>query len=173
MPQPDLVPRAAEVYLLAMAPRPSPTLPGGQKTSTPGRSARKPGLINISPVALSRFSEVKVVYDGRVIPLRSCPEVRCGVPVGPLREIFEQCDGVLYWFPVQKRVKAVRPGLAMELKIGVPTVKVNGAAEELCLAPYIRRGRTMVPLEFLARTLNLTITFDSKRGQLIISRNDL
>ncbi|MBC7287391.1 MAG: copper amine oxidase N-terminal domain-containing protein [Armatimonadetes bacterium] len=170
---PELVPRAAEVYLLAMLPHASVGRLGGQKSSTPGAAARQVELIDISPAALSKFRDVRIVYDGKLIPLRACPEVSHGIPVGPLREIFEQCDGVLYWFPVQKQVRAVRPGLTLELQIGVPTVKINDGTEQLELAPYIRHGRTMVPLSFLARTLNLNITFDSKRGQLIISRSDM
>jgi len=163
---------ASEVYVLAMLPGASPAPTSGARASRP-EAAGATDTVALAPSALARFAQVQVLYDGKLVPLRACPEVAKGISVGPLREIFEQTDGVLYWFPVQKRVKAVSPDTQMELRIGVPTVRVNGQATELELAPYIKQGRTMVPLGFLAATLNLTISFDSQRGQLIISRNDM
>lgn len=165
--------RAARVYLLAMLPR---TAGHGTGVGVPSQAravVEADARVSVAPAALARLRDVKVVYDGKLVPLRACPEVKGGVPVGPLREVFEQSDGVLYWFPVEKRVRAVSPQAEVELRIGVPVAKVNGVTERLELAPYIKRGRTMVPLSFIAATLNVTITFDSKRGQLIISRNDM
>jgi hypothetical protein len=163
-----LAPRASEVYLLAMVPATRPAQAAGPKSSPPAR-----GRVSLQPQAMARFGEVQVLLDGKLVPLRACPEVRGGIPVGPLREIFEHCDGVLYWFPVEKRVRAVSPTTSLELRIGVPTARVNERTEQLELAPYIKHGRTMVPLGFLAQTLNLTISFDTARQQLIISRNDM
>lgn len=163
---------ASEVYVLAMLPGAAPAPAGGARSSRP-EVAGPTGAVALAPSALARFQDIQVLYDGKLVPLRACPEVTKGISVGPLREIFEQSDGVLYWFPVEKRVKAVSPDTQMDLRIGLPTVRVNGQATELELAPYIKQGRTMVPLGFLAATLNLTISFDSQRGQLIISRNDM
>jgi hypothetical protein len=50
-------------------------------------------------------------------------------------------------------------------------VKVNGSDEQLVLAPYIKNGRTMLPLEFVARTLDVTVSFNSNTGELVISSN--
>ncbi|MCD6352384.1 MAG: hypothetical protein J7M26_09720, partial [Armatimonadetes bacterium] len=163
---------ASEVYLLAMLPGTSSPVAGARSTRPDGKFARTP-QVSVVPSALARFRNVQVLYDGKLVPLRSCPEVTKGIPVGPLREVFEQCDGVLYWFPVAKRVKAVSPDAQVDLQIGHRQAQVNGDTVQLELAPYIKRGRTMVPLSFLAATLNLTITFDSHRGQLIISRTDM
>jgi len=120
---------------------------------------------------MARFRDVKIVLNGKLIPLRSAPEVVNGISIAPLREIFESCDGTLYWFHHEKRVHAVSPSVEMELRIGQQTAKVNGEVQDLVLAPYIRNGRTMVPLEFLASTLDVTVSFNSATGELIISRN--
>ncbi len=129
-----------------------------------------PGQLDIE--AMSRFRDVKIVFDGKLIPLRSAPSVIDGVSIAPLREIFQSCDGVLYWYAADKRVKAVNPDIEMNLQIGNPVVNVNGTAEELVLAPYINNGRTMLPLEFVAATLDVTVSFNSSTGELIISSND-
>ncbi|MGQ9732521.1 MAG: copper amine oxidase N-terminal domain-containing protein, partial [Candidatus Zipacnadales bacterium] len=120
---------------------------------------------------MSRFRDVKIVFAGKLIPLRAAPEVIDGISIAPLREIFERCDGTLYWFHEEKRVRAVNPTTEMELRIGDKTAKVNGAEETLVLAPYIKNGRTMVPLQFIAGTLDVTVSFNSNTGELIVSRN--
>jgi hypothetical protein len=145
---------------------------GSERSSRPGTSAAV-SQIMLVPSVLARFDDVKVLYDGKLVPLRVCPEVTKGVAMGPLREIFEQSDGVLYWFHVEKRVKAVSAGTELELRIGVPVAQVNGQPTDMELSPYIKQGRTMVPLSFLAATLGLEISFDSKRGQLIITPKDM
>jgi len=121
---------------------------------------------------MARFRDVKIVLDGKLIPLRAAPEVVDGISISPLREVFEGCDGMLYWFHEEKRVHAVNPSVDVELKIGSEAAKVNGEDRSLALAPYIKNGRTMVPLEFLAATLDVTVSFNSSTGELIVSRND-
>jgi hypothetical protein len=104
--------------------------------------------------------------------LRAAPTVVDGISIAPLREIFESCDGVLYWYHVDKRVKAINPNVEMHLKIGNPVAEVNGDEEQLVLAPFIKNGRTMLPLEFIAGTLDVTVSFNSSTGELIICSND-
>ena len=122
--------------------------------------------------AMSRFRDVKIVFDGKLIPLRAAPGVVDGISVAPLREIFEGCDGVLYWSHPDKRVTAVNPDIEMNLQIGNPVATVNGADEALVLAPFIKKGRTMLPLEFVASNLDVTISFNSSTGELIICSKD-
>ena len=132
----------------------------------------KIGIPDLDVQQLARFRDVKIVLDGKLIPLRAAPEVVDGISLTPLREVFEGCDGTLYWFHQEKRVHAVNPKVDMELSIGSDTAKVNGEARGLALAPYIKNGRTMVPLDFVATTLDVTVSFNSDTGELIISRND-
>jgi len=120
---------------------------------------------------MARFRDVKIVFDGKLIPLRAAPEVVDGISITPLREVFESCDGALYWFHQEKRVHAVNPTTDVELTIGREAATVNGESQTLALAPYIKNGRTMVPLEFLATTLDVTVSFNSTTGELIVSRN--
>lgn len=136
-----------------------------------GQLKTKAALPGVDPQQMARFRDVKIVFDGKLIPLRSAPEVINGISIAPLREVFESCDGTLYWFHEEKRVHAVSRSVEMELKIGRDKAKVNGEVQDLVLAPYIKNGRTMVPLEFLANTLDVTVSFNSTTGELIISRN--
>lgn len=130
-----------------------------------------PAGAELAPVATMSFDDVKILFDNEALRLRAQPEMTEGISIAPLREIFEHTDGVLYWFPVEKRVRAVNQGTDIRLQIGDAAVRVNDQTKVLEVAPYIKRGRTMVPLQFLANTLDVTITFDPDNGQICITSN--
>lgn len=136
-----------------------------------GRLTR-PGQPAIAPVASMAFEQVQVLFDSETLELLASPEMKQGISIAPLREIFEHSDGVLYWYPVEKRVKATRPGTEMSLQIGDPNVRVNDENRVLQIAPYIKQGRTMVPLQFLADTLDVTVTFNPDTGQICLTSNE-
>ncbi len=136
-----------------------------------GRVTR-PGEPAIAPVASMSFDDVAVLLDGETLELLTQPEARDGISIAPLREIFEHSDGVLYWYPIEKRVRAVRPGTDLHIQIGDAAVQVNEDTRVLQVAPYIKHGRTMVPLQFIADTLNVTVTFNPATGQICLTSND-
>ncbi|MGE5531931.1 MAG: copper amine oxidase N-terminal domain-containing protein, partial [Bacteroidota bacterium] len=123
------------------------------------------------PIAVAKVRDIKIVFDGEVLSLRTAPETRKGISLAPLREIFEKTDGVLYWFPTERKVQAVNKNVNMKLTIGDPKVTVNGDTETLQVAPYLKQGRTMVPLQFIADVLDVKIAFDNGTGQILISSN--
>lgn len=130
-----------------------------------------PSPVAAVPLAVATVRDIKIVFDGEVLSLRAAPETKRGISLAPLREIFEQTDGVLYWLPVEKSVRAVNKNVDLSLKIGDPKITVNGEQQTLQIAPYIKRGRTMVPLQFIADVLDVNIAFDSATGQVLISSN--
>ncbi|NLJ36547.1 MAG: hypothetical protein GX358_10020 [candidate division WS1 bacterium] len=145
---------------LALAPR----------TSAP--TASRPAVPELAPaVAKSPVQDISIVFDGTVLDLRAAPETIDGIATGPLRELFERSDGVLYWFPATKEVRAIGDGVDLHLNIGDPTVQVNGVAQQMSLAPYIKQGRTMLPLQFIADMMDLSITYEPDTKQIVISSN--
>lgn len=141
------------------------------KLSADGKITAPGNLSAAVPVAVQVVRDIKIVFDGEVLSLRTAPETRLGISLAPLREIFEKTDGVLYWFPTERKVQAVNKGVDLRLKIGDPKITVNGQSETLQIAPYIKQGRTMVPLQFIADVLDVKIAFDNSTGQILISSN--
>ncbi len=125
----------------------------------------------VAPVARTDFEDVKILFDSEALALLADPESKGGISIAPLREIFEHTDGILYWFPVEKRVRAVNSDTEIDLTIGNPTVTVNDRSVALEVAPYIKQGRTMVPLQFIADTLDVTVTFNPQTGQICLTSN--
>ncbi|MFO8079413.1 MAG: Ig-like domain-containing protein [Armatimonadota bacterium] len=136
-----------------------------------GRLTR-PGEPTIAPVASMDMEQVQVLFDSETLDLLAAPEFAEGISMAPLREIFEHSDGKLYWYPVEKRVEATRAGTEMSLKIGDAQVRVNDETQTLQIAPYIKQGRTMVPLQFLADTLDITVTLNPETGQICLTSNN-
>lgn len=136
-----------------------------------GRITR-PEEPSIAPIAASAFTDIEVIFNNKTLDLLAAPEMKEGISLAPLREIFESSDGVLYWFPIEKKVRATRPGTDLHLTIGDPEVTLNDTRQVLQIAPYIKNGRTMVPLQFLADTLDVTVTFNPETGQIAITSNE-
>ena len=148
-----LLPRTADerVTLPAMQPYGSPLATTGTTTAS--------------------LKALKVLFNDRELAMRARPELLQGVPMTALREIFEQTDGVLYWYPVTKTVRAVNSKSDVRLKIGSKQATVNQQAKTLQIAPYLKCGRTMVPLQFIADTLDVTVKYEPKTGQIVITSN--
>jgi len=68
-------------------------------------------------------------------------------------------------------VRAVNARTEINLQIGDPNVRVNDQTRTLEVAPYIKQGRTMVPLQFIADTLDVTVTFNPQSGQICLTSN--
>ncbi|MFO7947183.1 MAG: Ig-like domain-containing protein, partial [Armatimonadota bacterium] len=121
--------------------------------------ATRPELLQVGKaIASSPVKDVSVMFDDDLLNLRAAPEVVEGIPTGPLRELFEHSDGILYWFPITKEVRAINADTDMHLSIGHDVIDVNGEKQPVSVTPYIKRGRTMVPLQFIADTMDVTIT---------------
>ncbi|MCD6361189.1 MAG: hypothetical protein J7M38_10020 [Armatimonadetes bacterium] len=155
--------RPLEVAVLPASTRRA-AIPADGKLTTPSG-------VPVAPVAMTQFQDIQVLFNAKALDLLASPEFRDGISLAPLREIFEATDGVLYWFPVEKRVRAVNADTEINLQIGDPSVRVNDQTRVLEVAPYIKKGRTMVPLQFIADTLDVTVTFNPRSGQICLTSN--
>jgi len=163
----NAVPVKTDHSKLVMLPRTeAPRLSDTGCTTTPGQ----PELA--AAIAKSPVKDISIVYNGKTLDLRAAPETANGIATGPLRELFEQSDGLLYWFPITKEVRAIGPETNLHLTIGNPEVDLNGTRQQVPVAPYIKQGRTMLPLQFIADTLELTITYEPDTQQIVITTSE-
>ncbi len=58
------------------------------------------------------------------------------------------------------------------LQIGSKTVKINNRTEQLSAAPYIKDGRTLVPLRVLAENMNTTVEWIADEQKIVLSQYD-
>lgn len=114
---------------------------------------------------------LQVAFDGTQIAFDVQPRVEKGLPLAPFRQIFEHTGGQVMWVPSTRVVRAVNAEREIVLSVNGGTAVVNGESVMLERAPFIERGRTIVPLSFIGKALDVKVDYDPSTGRLsIISR---
>ncbi len=135
--------------------------------STPRTMALKPVL---SSALNNEFSKkLMVAFDGSAIVFDVEPRVEGGVPLAPFRQIFEHTGGQVMWAPDAKTVRALNADREVVIKVGAPSATVNGQNVPMERKSYIDRGRTIVPLSFVGKALDVDVDFDPATGKLLIT----
>ncbi len=124
----------------------------------PGANSLPEAIVTARLPQISGEGQISALFDRRMLDLRAAPEVKADISMVPLREVFEETNGVLHWSAQEKKIRAVNEELDINLQIGNSLVRVNDQERQLILAPYIKRGRTMVPLRFLDDILDVAIS---------------
>lgn len=113
-----------------------------------------------------------VLLNGQYVEFDVAPRVDEGIPMTPFRHLIEKSGGNVDFIKGAKVVNASADGKKIWLKVGDATAKINGNPFALELAPYIDRGRTIVPLSFMKDALGVEIEFDASTGHVLITKKD-
>lgn len=92
-----------------------------------------------------------------------------GVPMAPFRHLIEKSGGSVDWENSTKTVNAHADGHSIFLQIGDKNARINNSVVPLDLAPYIDRGRTIVPISFMRSALNVNVEYDKTTGHVLIT----
>lgn len=132
------------------------------RTATPpiviGRGTRLPitGNFGIS------LNSAPVIFDVQ-------PRVQDGIPLTPFRALFEQAGGKVDWENLSKALTATGMGKEVYVKIGDKMARINKIDVSLEIAPFIERGRTIVPLSFIREGLDVDVQYDPATGHVLIT----
>ncbi|QZA32867.1 copper amine oxidase N-terminal domain-containing protein [Hydrogenibacillus sp. N12] len=80
---------------------------------------------------------------------------RTFVPVKYVAEALGVKDTDIIWNPYAKSVTIFKGDRVIQMKIGSKTLLVNGSAIEMDTAPEIKNARTMLPIAWVAKALNV------------------
>lgn len=134
-------------------------------------SAAGTGMISITKgQRLPNMTPLTIMMNARPVNFDVAPRVQDGIPLTPFRHLFESNGGSVDWNNVQKVLEASGDGQSVWLKIGDKIAKVNKIDVELELAPFIERGRTMVPLSFIRDSLAVDVQYDPATGHVLITK---
>ncbi len=86
---------------------------------------------------------------------------RKGVTMVPLRFISEAFKADVAWDPVFRSVTLTLGGKVMRIQVGFLTADVNGKPFALQDAPVIVKGRTFVPLRFIAENFGAKVDWNA------------
>lgn len=120
-------------------------------------------------VRMPNLTSFAVVYNSSFVDFDVNPRVDDGIPMTPFRHLIEKAGGTVDWANLTKTVTAKTEGKDILLQIGDKTAKINSLSVTLETAPYIDRGRTIVPLSFMSDALNVSIEFDKETGHVLIT----
>ncbi len=109
-----------------------------------------------------------VVFNTQMVSFDVPTRVDGGVPMTPFRHLIEKAGGKVDWESMSKSISANAEGREIYVQIGDKIARINKIDVELELAPYIDRGRTIVPLSFIRDTLNVDIEYDKETGHVLI-----
>lgn len=110
-----------------------------------------------------------IILDSKYVDFDVSPRVQDGIPLTPIRHLLESAGGDVNWDNASKIVDANAEGRSIWLKIGERYARVNKISVEMERAPFIERGRTVVPLSFIRSTLNVDIEYDPTTGHVLIT----
>ncbi len=113
-----------------------------------------------------------VLYNGRFVEFDVQPRVDEGIPMTPFRHLIEKAGGMVEWLKSAKEVNASADGTKIWFKVGDVNAKVNDQSFKLEMAPYIDRGRTIVPLTFIGDALKVNVDFDPSTGHVLITKKE-
>ena len=109
----------------------------------------------------------------KMITLDAVPEVPgAGRTFLPIRPIVESLGGQISWFEADRRVEIRSGENNIVLWLGNPNALVNGQTvqidQEAGVVPYVSRGRTMLPLRFVAEALGAKVLWNWKTQGITI-----
>ena len=73
------------------------------------------------------------------------------------------------WAADAKTVRALNADREVIIKVGSPSATVNGQSVSMERTSFIDRGRTIVPLSFVGKALDVDVDFDPATGKLTIT----
>ncbi len=117
----------------------------------------------IVPLANGRIylDNKPVIASGAYYP---SPYVVNDVAMVPMRMLIEAKGGVVVWLEKNQAVNAWANGSFVDVQIESAQAKVNSDIIDLKRPAHIVGNRTMVPLSFLAKTLNMEATYNTTSG---------
>jgi hypothetical protein len=145
-----------------------PMVPRRDTKNTP-KPFVKPALPTLPGMEPIAERPVQVAFDGQRIAFDVQPRVEAGLPIAPFRHIFEHTGGEVMWVSESRIVRAVNADREVVIGIGKDKAKVNGAQVTLDRAAFIEKGRTIVPLSFVGRALDVDVKYDAATGRIQIT----
>ena len=116
---------------------------------------------------------VNVMFDGEMIAFPDqAPELRKGRTMVPVRAVMEGMGAEVEYHAEDKGVTIALNDAVVDFTIGSDTYTIftggETTTEKMDCACYLKSGRTMVPVRFLAEASNYTVLWNGDRRTVVI-----
>lgn len=111
-----------------------------------------------------------VTVDGKSTTIDAPPEIVSSRTFVPIRFIAETFGADVEWFASYQGISITLADIIIGLQINNRTLVINGAVgQQLDAAPYIRNGRTMVPLRAISEVFRADVVWDPPTRTITIT----
>ncbi len=112
---------------------------------------------------------LQIAFNGQQVAFDVQPRVEAGMPLAPFRQLFEHSGGKVTWVPETRVVRAVNAEREVVINVGKSNARINNQNVSLERPAFIESGRTIVPISFVGKALNVDIQYDPATGRLQIT----
>jgi hypothetical protein len=113
-------------------------------------------------------NNVTIYYNDEEINFATEPIIKNDLLMVPMRQFFESFDANVNWINETRHVLAYKGNTFIKLQIDEPVSYNNGKKVTLKSSPIIEDNRTLVPVEFVAKTFDMTLNWSEDRRRLDI-----
>ncbi|MGE5614693.1 MAG: stalk domain-containing protein, partial [Bacillota bacterium] len=115
-------------------------------------------------------SGIKLKLDGEPLTLKYPPVFSNGVPMVPMKQIFDSLDAVYAYDAKAKTVTARKNGNSLKLTLGNSVGSFNGKNIKLAAPPELINGQVYVPLESVCSSLGFEYSWNAAGKTAEITR---
>ena len=115
---------------------------------------------------------IRVFIDNNQIEFDQPPVIENGRTLVPLRSVFEQLGAEVSWDDDTKTITGTKDGTKVVLKVGNYFATVNGAVVPLEVPAKISNGRTLVPVRFIAESINCAVGWQDSTKTIYITEGE-
>ena len=113
--------------------------------------------------------KIKIKLDGKEVTYSEQPKIVNGRTMVPMRELFEQLGATVNYNSETRLITASKGGTYISFTPGEETATVDGKEIALDSPAFItEKGRTMVPVRFIAESLGVGVGWSEKTRSVII-----
>lgn len=112
---------------------------------------------------------ITIHINGKYVSTDVPPDLINGRTFLPMRAIAESMDAQVYWDNNQQCAHVEKDGKEMAFYVGDTTYYINGLAKSSDVAPYIKDGRTMLPVRALSEALDASVLWDQSWADVQIT----
>ncbi len=131
------------------------------------------GFIVASPKVINASSDIKVMLEGEELIFDVPPQIIEGRTLLPLRVIFENLGLEVGWDDKTRTITGTNEDTEIILKLDSVDATVNGAIQTLDVPAKATNGRTLVPVRFIAESLNMNVIWNQEDKAVKISKDDI
>lgn len=112
--------------------------------------------------------DISVIFNGTEIESKIPAQIINGTLMVPMRKYFEILGANVKWIDSTREVVGYKNNTFIKLKIDSNEAYNNGKKFKLKSAPAIVAGVTLVPVDFVAETFNMSYKFDETKNILTL-----